>query len=93
MTKFRMWKKVTKSDLTIISKPHAHPHTMKKRKTKTSTTTKKKKKKKKKKKHAMFQNDRYKTVRGVAFTRHPELMLTDGQTDGRTETCRPKLPC
>ena len=25
-----MWKKVTKNDLTIISKPLAHPHTMKK---------------------------------------------------------------
>ena len=29
MTKFTMWKKVTKSDLTIISKPQAHPHIMK----------------------------------------------------------------
>ena len=42
--------KVTKNDLTIISKPHAHPHTMKKT-------------------YAKFQNDRYKTVRGVALTR------------------------
>ena len=30
MTKFTMWKKVTKHVLTIIPKPHAHPHTMKK---------------------------------------------------------------
>ena len=44
--------KVTKNNLTIISKPHAHPHTM----TKTQ---------------AKFQKDRYKTVRGVALTRHP----------------------
>ena len=29
MTKFTIWKK-KKNDLTIISKPHAHPHTMKK---------------------------------------------------------------
>ena len=43
--------KMTKNDLTTISKPHAHPHTM----TKTS---------------AKFQDDRYKTVRGVALTRH-----------------------
>ena len=31
-----------------------------------------------KKTPAKFQNDRYKTVRGVALTRHPELMLGDG---------------
>ena len=37
---------VTKNDLTIISKPYAHPHTMKKT-------------------YAKFQNDRYKTARGV----------------------------
>ena len=30
MTKFTMWKKVKKNDLTIISKSHAHPYTMKK---------------------------------------------------------------
>ena len=30
MTKFTMWKKVKKNDLTITSKPYAHPHTMKK---------------------------------------------------------------
>ena len=30
MTKFTMWKKVTKNNLTLISKPHAHPHAMKK---------------------------------------------------------------
>ena len=29
MTKFTMWKKVKKNNLTITSKPHAHPHTMK----------------------------------------------------------------
>ena len=52
MTKFTKMEKVTKNNLTIISKPHAHPHTM----TKT---------------HAKFQKDRYKTVRGVALTRHP----------------------
>ena len=40
---------MTKNDLTIISKPHAHPHTMKKA-------------------YAKFQNNRYKTVRGVALT-------------------------
>ena len=30
MTKFTMWKKVKKNNLTITSKSHAHPHTMKK---------------------------------------------------------------
>ena len=30
MPKFTMWKKVKKHNLTITSKPHAHPHTMKK---------------------------------------------------------------
>ena len=32
MTNFTMWKKVKKkkNNLTITSKPHAHPHTMKK---------------------------------------------------------------
>ena len=44
--------KVTKNNLTIISKPHAHPHTMMKT-------------------PAKFQKDWYKTVRGVALTRHP----------------------
>ena len=44
--------KVTKNNLTIISKPYAHPHTMKKT-------------------PAKFQKYRYKTVRGVALTRHP----------------------
>ena len=29
-----MWKKVKKNNLTITSKPHAHPHTMKKTKAK-----------------------------------------------------------
>ena len=43
--------KVTKNNLTIISKPHPHPHTMKKT-------------------QAKFQNDQYKTVRGVSLTRH-----------------------
>ena len=55
--------KVTKYELTFISKPNAHPHTMKKA-------------------HAKFQNNQYKTVRGVALTRHPGLMLSDGRTDG-----------
>ena len=41
--------KVTKNDLTFISKPHADPPTMKKT-------------------HAKFQNDQYKTVRGVTLT-------------------------
>ena len=40
--------RVTKGDLTIIFKPHAHPHTMKKS-------------------QAKFQNNRNKTVRGVAL--------------------------
>ena len=31
-----------------------------------------------KKTHAKFQNNRYKTVRGVALTGHPGYMLTDG---------------
>ena len=44
--------KVTKNNLTIISKPHAHPHTLK-------ITP------------AKFQKDWYKTVRGVALTKHP----------------------
>ena len=44
--------KSDKNNLTIITKPHAHPHSMKKT-------------------HAKFQNDRYKTTRGVALTRHP----------------------
>ena len=52
--------KVTKSNLTIISKPHAHPHTMKKT-------------------DAKFQNDRYKTVRGVALTRGIHCLHTDGE--------------
>ena len=30
MTKFTMWKKSKKNNLSITSKPHAHPHTMKK---------------------------------------------------------------
>ena len=42
--------KSDKKDLTIISKPHAHPLTMKKT-------------------HAKLENDRYKTVRGIALTR------------------------
>ena len=49
---FRNVEKVTKNNLTIISKAHAHLHTMEKT-------------------HAKFQNDRNKTVRGVALTRHP----------------------
>ena len=28
MSKFTMWKKVTKNVLTILFKPHPHPHTM-----------------------------------------------------------------
>ena len=59
MTKFHNVEKVTKNNLTIISKPHAHPHTMKKT-------------------HAKFQNDRYKTVRGVALTRSTHCLYTGG---------------
>ena len=50
--------KVTKNNLTIIPKPHAHPHT-------------------KKKIYAKFQNDRYKTVRGVALTRGTHCLYTE----------------
>ena len=64
MTKFTKWKKVTKNNLTNISKPHAHPHTMPKT-------------------PAKFQDDRYKTVRGVALTRHPSVNV-DGWTNGWT---------
>ena len=60
MTVYNVKKKVTKNDLTIISKPHAHPHTM----TKT---------------HAKFQNDRYKTVRGLALTRDTLCVYTEGE--------------
>ena len=60
MTKFTMWKKSDKNDLTIISKPHAHPHTMKKS-------------------YAKFQNDRYKTVRGVALTRGTHCLYIEGE--------------
>ena len=49
-----------KNDLTIISKPHAHPPTMKKT-------------------HAKFQNDRYKTVIGVALTRGTHCLYIDGE--------------
>ena len=55
-----MKKKVTKNDLTIISKLQAHPHTMKKT-------------------HAKFQNDRYKTVRGVALTRGTHCLYIEGE--------------
>ena len=37
-----------------------------------------------KKTHAKFQNNWCKTVRVVALTRYPCLMLTDGRTDKRT---------
>ena len=47
-----------KNDLTIISKPHAHPHTMKET-------------------HTKFQNDRYKTVRGVALKRGTHCLYTE----------------
>ena len=52
--------KVTKNNLTIISKPHAYPHTMKKT-------------------YAKFQNDQYKTVRGVALTRGIHCRYTEGE--------------
>ena len=54
-----MWKKMTKNNLTIISKTHAHPHVMKKT-------------------YAKFQNNRYKTVRGVALTRGTHCLYTEG---------------
>ena len=60
MTKFTMWKKVTKNVLTIITKPQTHPHTMKNT-------------------YAKFQNDRYKTVRGVALTRGTPCLYTEGE--------------
>ena len=60
MTKFTMWKKVTKNALTIILKPHAHPHTMKKT-------------------YAKFQNNWYKTVRGVALTRGTNCLYIEGK--------------
>ena len=52
--------KVTKINLTIISKPHAHPHTMKKT-------------------YAKFQNDLYKTVRGVRLTRGTHCLYIEGE--------------
>ena len=52
--------KSDKNDLTIISKPHAHPHTMKKA-------------------YAKFQNDQYKTVRGVALTRGTHCPYIEGE--------------
>ena len=58
MTKFAMWKKVTKDNLTIITKTHAHPHAMKKT-------------------YAKFQNDQYKTVRGVALTSGTHCLYTE----------------
>ena len=66
---YKRWKwlssqcaKVTKNDLTIISKPYAHHHTMKN-----------------KCKYAMFQNDQYKTVRGVALTRSTHCLYIEGE--------------
>ena len=35
-----------------------------------------------KKTYAKFQNNRYRTERGVALTRHPGKMLTERRTDG-----------
>ena len=52
MTKFKLQKKVSKINLRIISKPHAHLQSMMK------TSVK-------------FQNNRNKTVGGVAHTRYP----------------------
>ena len=54
---------MTKNNLTLISKPHAHPHTMKKT-------------------PAKIQNDQYKTVRGVALTRHKVNVDGLGLMDG-----------
>ena len=55
-------KKVTKNNLTIISKAHAHLLTMEKTQVK-------------------FQNDWYKTVRGVALTRHPHCLYIEVKND------------
>ena len=63
--------KVTKNNLRIISKEHAHLHTMKKT-------------------HAKFQNDQYKTVRGVAL-KTPRVNV-DEQTNGR-KLARLSRPC
>ena len=60
MTKFIMWKKVTKSDLTIISKSHTHSRTIKKT-------------------YAKFQNDQYKTVRGITSGTH--CLYIEGEND------------
>ena len=57
--KSTMCKKSVKGDLTIISKPHAHP-TMQKM-------------------HAMFHNNRYKTVRGIALTRGTNCLYIKGE--------------
>ena len=71
--KVHKMEKVTKNNLTVISKPHGHPHTVKKT-------------------AAKFQKDPYKTVRGVALTKDPVSMLTDGRTDGR-KLARLNRPC
>ena len=52
--------KVTKIDLKIISKSHAHPHTIKKT-------------------YVKFQNDWYKTVRGVALTKGTHCLYIEGE--------------
>ena len=62
MTKFTMWKKAKKYDLTIISKPHAHSHIMKKTHAKFHNN----------------HNNRYKTVRGVALTRGTNCLYIKG---------------
>ena len=48
-----------------------------------------------KKTPAKVQNDQYKTVRGVALTRHPGQMLMDRWTDGRRDGLKNerKLAC
>ena len=50
---------MTKNDLTIISKPHAHLHNMKKIHAHLHNM---------KITHGKFQNNQYKTVRGIALT-------------------------
>ena len=53
---------MTKTNLTILFEPYAHPHTMKKT-------------------HAKFQNNQYKTVRGVALTRGTHCLYIEVKND------------
>ena len=60
--------KVTNKELTIISKPHAHPHTLKKT-------------------YSKFQNNWYKTVRGVALTRGTHCLYIEGELSHFSPEC------